>query len=169
MKRWLLGAALLMALGFVGCNQTTSENIRIESQESEDIAMRVTIDHQAVDVTWEKNASVNALREYAKDTLTVETSRYGGFEQVGSLGRALPSSDTRITTKPGDICLYSSNQVVVFFGSNTWLALARSSSLSFVTADGDISYFLAISVTVRFSCKASKATFALNSGVSFFL
>ena len=47
-------------------------------------------------------------------------SKYGGFEQVGSIGSILPSSDTRITTNPGDIVLYSSNQIVIFYDSNTW-------------------------------------------------
>ena len=28
--------------------------------------------------------------------------------------------DTRITTGPGDIVLYSGDQIVVFYGSNTW-------------------------------------------------
>ena len=45
---------------------------------------------------------------------------YGGFEQVGSIGSTLPSADTRITTNPGDIVLYSSNQIVLFYDSNTW-------------------------------------------------
>ncbi|MBQ9519929.1 MAG: hypothetical protein IJR67_00430, partial [Acholeplasmatales bacterium] len=30
------------------------------------------------------------------------------------------SNDKQITTNPGDIVLYSSNQIVIFFGSNTW-------------------------------------------------
>lgn len=47
-------------------------------------------------------------------------SMYGGFEQVGSIGSTLPSYDTRITTSPGDIVLYSSNQIVIFYDSNTW-------------------------------------------------
>lgn len=32
----------------------------------------------------------------------------------------MPSSDTRITTNPGDIVLYSSNQIVLFYDSNIW-------------------------------------------------
>ena len=47
-------------------------------------------------------------------------SRYGGFEQVGSIGTTLPSNDVQMTTSPGDIVLYSSNQLVVFYGSNSW-------------------------------------------------
>ena len=45
---------------------------------------------------------------------------YGGFEQVGSIGSTLPSADTRFNTIPGDIVLYSSNQIVIFYDSNTW-------------------------------------------------
>lgn len=47
-------------------------------------------------------------------------SKYGGFEQVGFIGSTLPSSDTRITTNPGDIVLYSSNRIVIFYDSNSW-------------------------------------------------
>ena len=52
--------------------------------------------------------------------LTVKMSMYGGFEQVGSLGKSLPRSDEQITTGYGDIVLYSGNQIVVFYGSNSW-------------------------------------------------
>ena len=45
---------------------------------------------------------------------------YGGFEQVGPLGRTLPRNDVQITTEPGDLVLYAGNQLVVFYGSNTW-------------------------------------------------
>ena len=47
-------------------------------------------------------------------------SMYGGFEQVGSIGQSIPRSDEQTTTKAGDIVLYSGNQVVVFYGSNSW-------------------------------------------------
>ena len=32
----------------------------------------------------------------------------------------LPANDSQITTAPGDIVLYSGNQIVVFYGSNSW-------------------------------------------------
>ena len=73
-----------------------------------------------VDVIWADNDSVKALKNFAKDGLTINMSKYGGFEQVGSIGSTLPSADTRITTNPGDIVLYSSNQIVIFYDSNTW-------------------------------------------------
>lgn len=45
---------------------------------------------------------------------------YGDFEQVGSLGTSLPRKDEQTTTQAGDIVLYSGNQIVVFYGSNSW-------------------------------------------------
>ena len=45
---------------------------------------------------------------------------YGGFEQVGSIGTSLPRSDKQTTTEAGDIVLYSGNQIVVFYGFNSW-------------------------------------------------
>ncbi len=80
--------------------------------------MKLAINGESVPVVWEDNDSVKALQ--ALLPLTVNTHIYGGFEQVGELGRTLPRNDTRITTSPGDIVLYSGNQIVIFFGSNTW-------------------------------------------------
>ena len=52
--------------------------------------------------------------------IEVFASRYGGFEQVGSLPQSFSRNDVQTTTQPGDIVLYSGNQLVVFFGSNSW-------------------------------------------------
>lgn len=45
---------------------------------------------------------------------------YGGFEQVGSIGQSIVRDDEQLTTSPGDIVLYSGDQIVVFYGSNSW-------------------------------------------------
>lgn len=92
------------------------------TKEDETANMKLTlkIDGIEVDIIWVDNDSVRALKNLAKDGLTINMSMYGGFEQVGSIGSTLASSDTRITTNPGDIVLYSSNQIVIFYDSNTW-------------------------------------------------
>lgn len=69
---------------------------------------------------WQKNASVDALKSLAAGGLDVQMSMYGGFEQVGPLGKNLPREDKQTTTECGDIVLYSGNQFVVFYGSNSW-------------------------------------------------
>ena len=95
-------------------NQTTKED------ETANMKLTLKINDIEVDVIWTDNDSVRALKNLAKDGLTINMSKYGGFEQVGSIGSTLPSADTRITTNPGDIVLYSSNQIVLFYDSNTW-------------------------------------------------
>ena len=45
---------------------------------------------------------------------------YAGFEKVGALGTSLPSSDRPTTTQAGDIVLYQGDQIVLFYGSNSW-------------------------------------------------
>ena len=65
-----------------------------------------------------------ATRELTKlleqGDLTIRMSDYGGFEKVGALPQSFPSSNTQITTVPGDIMLYQGNQMVIFYGSNSW-------------------------------------------------
>ena len=74
-----------------------------------------------VPVTWEENDSVLALKDLTKDgPLTIQMSMYGGFEQVGRIGQDIVSEDKQTTTEAGDIVLYSSDQIVIFYGSNSW-------------------------------------------------
>ena len=88
---------------------------------SMDKTLQVLIGDTEVYVVWEENASVEALTEMVKaEPLTVQLSMYGGFEQVGPLGTSLPRNDVQTTTQAGDIVLYSGNQIVVFYGSNSW-------------------------------------------------
>ena len=83
--------------------------------------LKLKIGETEVSVNWEDNESVEALRELCRtEPLTVPMSMYGGFEQVGPLGSSLPCSDRQTTTNAGDIVLYSGNQIVVFYGSNSW-------------------------------------------------
>ena len=113
MKRLII-ALLTSTLLLSGCinNKNNKDN-----QSGEEI-MKLEIDGNALDVSWNNNASINALNEIKP--LTINMHLYGDFEQVGSIGQSIVSDDKEIKTKPGDIVLYSSNQIVVFFGTNTW-------------------------------------------------
>lgn len=44
----------------------------------------------------------------------------GGFEQTGSIGKTIPSNDKRIDVVPGDIVLYNSNQISIFYNNSSW-------------------------------------------------
>ena len=105
----------ILALMFLFCGSSAAEVCDMEEK------LTITIDGIQVEVDWEENESVAALREIVQSNpLTIRLSMYGGFEQVGSLGTELPRQDVQTNTNYGDIVLYSGNQIVVFYGSNAW-------------------------------------------------
>ena len=111
-------AALLCALML--CLAGLSAIAENTTTEEGDNDMQMMIGETPVTVAWENNESVEALKTLAAEGLTIEMSMYGGFEQVGSIGQSLPRDDQQTTTASGDIVLYSGNQLVVFYGSNSW-------------------------------------------------
>ena len=96
--------------------QDILDSAQIGTQE--ETTMKLTINDIPVPVTWEDNPSVTALK--ALLPLKIRMSMYGGFEQVGAIGESLPREDRQTTTAAGDIVLYSGNQIVIFYGSNSW-------------------------------------------------
>lgn len=124
MKRQIMLILLLIlslpALPACGASAAAPEP-EAQTEEVKEMTMHLKIGDTAVETAWENNASVEALKALCADEpLVVEMSMYGGFEQVGSIGKRLPRSDVQITTKAGDLVLYSGNQLVVFYGSNSW-------------------------------------------------
>ena len=99
--------------------EIATEIIQEEPAPAGDLQM--LINGTAVAVAWEDNAAVDTLKELCNgQTLTIDMSMYGGFEQVGSIGTQLPRDDVQTTTEAGDIMLYAGDQMVVFYGSNSW-------------------------------------------------
>lgn len=107
-----------------------------QAQEEPDMTLRMTIGTTPVSVSWEDNDAAEALKELCRNgSLTISMSMYGGFEQVGSIGASLPQNDVQTTTSAGDIVLYAGDQLVVFYGSNTW-AYTRLGHITDQDADG---------------------------------
>ena len=103
---------MLALLILAGCgSQVVTESV-------EETDMILEINGEAADVTWEDNEATAALKENLP--IDIDMSMYGGFEQVGPVGFSVPADDKNLTTEPGDIVLYSGDQIVVFYGSNTW-------------------------------------------------
>lgn len=100
--------------------ETDVENEKT-TEEAQEKMLQLKIADTIVEVAWEDNESVEELRKLCEEEpLTIQMSMYGGFEQVGSIGTSLPRNDVQTTTSAGDIVLYSGNQMVVFYGSNSW-------------------------------------------------
>ena len=83
--------------------------------------IQLTVSGKSLPVKIEDNAATKALVAALREaSITYEADDYGGFEKVGALGRSLPTSNTQISTQPGDVILYSGNQIVLFYGTNSW-------------------------------------------------
>ena len=114
MKLAALLCALMLCLAGLAAS---AENTTVQEGDND---MQMMIGETPVTVAWENNASVEALKTLAEEGLRIDMSMYGGFEQVGSIGQSLPRDDQQTTTASGDIVLYSGNQMVVFYGNNSW-------------------------------------------------
>jgi hypothetical protein len=121
-----------------------------QAEEVQEKMLEMKIAGTPVTVAWEDNEAVAALKEYCRDQiLTIPLSMYGGFEQVGSIGTSLPQNDVQTTTQSGDIVLYSGNQIVVFYGSNSWaytrlghITDKSQDELTSLLSNGDVSITL---------------------------
>lgn len=131
-------AVICLMLLFTSCTQTeetpntkpettsseSSTVTDIQPKENSEMSSKnlvLSVDGTELDVQWEENDAVNDLVSLAlKGEIVVNTSLYGGFEQFGSLPESLNASDTQMTAVSGDIMLYKSDQIVLYFGENSW-------------------------------------------------
>lgn len=97
-----------------------AESQQVEEENSE-MQMNVQVGGSTFTATLEENEAVDALVEMMEQgPVTIQMSDYSGFEKVGPLGTSLPTSNQQTTTQAGDIVLYQGNQIVMFYGSNSW-------------------------------------------------
>jgi len=84
---------MVLTVLLVGCASRDQLSTKTETSNAsgEGSEMRLSIGGTTVPVTWEDNASVEALK--AMCPVTIQMSMYGGFEQVGSLGKSIVRND----------------------------------------------------------------------------
>ena len=83
--------------------------------------MYVTIDGQTETVSLTDNGATQSLvAKLQESPLALTLNSSGGFEIWGALGFSLPASDTQIIAQPGDVILYNSSNICLFYGSNQW-------------------------------------------------
>jgi len=121
---------IMMMFVISACAGRTSNDSAVSMREPEQEESRekvivmdellLSVGDKNLSVEWEDNESVGALKDLARSGMKINMSMYGGFEQVGRIGNSLPRNDSQMTTSPGDIVLYSGNQIVIFYGSNSW-------------------------------------------------
>ena len=99
-----------------------AEEQSVKSAEGEEeMKMNVRVGERTFTATLEDNEAAAALVQMMEsEPVVIEMNDYAGFEKVGALGTSLPASDRQTTTQAGDIVLYQGNQIVIFYGSNSW-------------------------------------------------
>ena len=104
-------------------NETGAAETDIQNNTEENTVtnMNVQVGDVVFSATLEENETVSALVEMMRESpVVIQMSDYSGFEKVGSLRTSLPASNSQTTTQTGDIVLYNGNQIVIFYGSNSW-------------------------------------------------
>ena len=100
---------------------TAETDIQDNMEENKVENMNVQVGDVVFSATLEKNEAMSALVEMMRESpVVIQMSDYSGFEKVGPLGTSLPTSNSQTTTQAGDIVLYNGNQIVIFYGSNSW-------------------------------------------------
>lgn len=151
---------LLLAAMLLTC---CSEDINEVKAQSMTQKMYITIDGKTLPVTMVDNTATQTLMAALQDgDITYEAHDYGGFEKVGALGRSLPSSDTQITTQAGDVILYNDNQIVLFYGSNSW-SYTRLGHIEYTSQEELESFLKAGQGNITVKLSLSSETTAINS------
>ena len=149
---------LLVAVAILLMTACSNDEVQAQTTTSE-MKLNITIDGKTLPVILVENEATRTLVAALQESpITYEADDYGGFEKVGALGRSLPTNNQQITTEAGDVILYSGNQIVLFYGSNTW-SYTRLGRIQYTTLDELKSFLKAgqgrISVTLSAEATSS--------------
>ncbi len=104
-----------------GDNETEPHETANETEQETAMKMNVRIEDKTFTATLEDNAAAREFIGLMRESpVSIDMSDYSGFEKVGPLGRSLTADNSQITTDAGDIVLYNGDQIVIFYGSNSW-------------------------------------------------
>lgn len=129
-----------------------------EEESMKQAQFYITANDLAFSANFAESGSADAFRALLQDgDLTIQMRDYGGFEKVGSLGTSLPRQDTQISTATGDVMLYQGDQIVLFYGTNSW-SYSPLGKMEGVTAEALLSAFGSGDVAITFSLTAPQQT-----------
>ena len=118
MKKSFAAIFILVAFFFTGCTgdaeKIPSEKISVENVEVGEMKIKISVGNKIFDATLENNP---ATQEFIKKLpLEVEMIELNGNEKYYKFDENFPSSDKNIgEIHAGDLMLYSSNYVVLFY------------------------------------------------------
>ena len=148
MKRIFL-LSILAAISFMAYSQTK---------------ILLTVGEKTMTATLVDNAATSELQALLeKAPITIQMSDYGGFEKVGTLPQSFTTSNSQITTEPGDIMLYQGNNMVIFYGNNSW-SYTRLGKIDGATADSLRQFLGSGSISLTVSLVSSAGIAAISNG-----
>lgn len=111
---------LVTALVIISCSSDETQ-AQTPNDETMTQKMYITIGGRTASVTLADNSATQALVEKLQQApVTVTLNSSGGFEIWGPLGFSLPTSNEWINAQPGDVILYSGDNICIFYGTNSW-------------------------------------------------
>lgn len=120
MKRLVLHIYIMfVALTVMACQ---SNEVEVTPSDKSVSTMNITINGKTVSCQLIDNSSTRALlAQLEKGDITYEADDYGNFEKVGNIGFSLPQDNKSITTTAGDVILYQSNNICLYYDTNSWI------------------------------------------------
>lgn len=100
-----------------------SEENNNNSNNNDQIAnmvIDITAGGRTITATLTDNATAKELAGKLKAGAITVQMKANGFEHYGPLGFSLTSHNEQVTAVSGDIMLYNSNNICVFYGNNSW-------------------------------------------------
>lgn len=136
-KKFLIAGLLVFGVGCAGQGSLTADPVptqepeetqapETQEQNQEETEMQndifyVTVNDQVFQAEFAQTVGAEGLKKLLQEgPVHLDLEDYGGFEKVGDLGERLPTQDVQTTTQAGDMVLYLGDQVVLFYGSNSW-------------------------------------------------
>ena len=110
--------AIILTVAMLACCCFCFNSCTDDEEDKKDMTIYLKIGDQTLIGELENTDAAKALIE--KLPITVAMHDYGGWEKVGNLGFSLPRKDKQTTTHAGDFVLYQGDQLVIFYGNNSW-------------------------------------------------
>ena len=118
MKSFIKYLTLMLAAAFLPLSACATD---YEIEMDNTYSITLTCNGRQAKATMVANKASEELKALLENgSIYVSMSDYGGFEKVGPLPQNFSRNDRPTTTSAGDIVLYQGNQLVIFYGSNSW-------------------------------------------------
>ena len=131
--------------------QSEKDNDNSENNnQSGTMVLNITAGGKTMTATLADNDTARELAEKLKSASVTVRMKANGFEHYGPLGFSLTNHDRHVTAVTGDIMLYNSDNICIFYGNNSW-SYTPLGKVDGVSADELKAFFGKGDISVTFS------------------